>query len=105
MYVSTTEPPTVTVVTIEYMLGDVGDQSFGLVTVMVWVTVAVGCPRRRPWSPPLDALGHLRSRASRIELATVAEASDGGRHSEGSPTRFTVALVALTCGVETWVPV
>src|SRR3954465_14933567 len=102
VYVSTTAPPTDTVVTTEYRVGDVVDQSFGLGTVTVCATSAlfpvaieVGGDMALPTSVPA---------ASRTELAKVTDCSAAASFLMVTEMS-TVALVDETCGVVTRVPV
>ena len=103
VYVSTTEPPTETVVTTEYRFGDVGDQSFGLDDDHLCVTA--------PVFPAVTAVAAARSpsptaapEASRTVLASVTDWSVVASFWTVTPM-LTVALVDDTCGVVTRVPV
>ena len=99
---STTEPPTDTVVTTEYMVGDEGDHSLGLDTVAVCVTLAVF-----PAATDVAAEVPLPTsvpEASRTELATVTDWSVVPSFWTVA-AMFTVALVEETVGVVTCVPV
>ena len=102
VYVSTTAPPTDTVVITEYMVGDVSDQSLGLATVTVCVTVAVfpaatevAGEEAAPTPVPV---------ASPTELATVTDWALVASFWTVT-AMFTVALVLETCGVVTTAPV
>ncbi|HZL18132.1 MAG TPA: hypothetical protein VFG23_10335, partial [Polyangia bacterium] len=98
VYVSTTVPPTDTVVITEYMLGEASDQILGVATVTVCVTVAVfpaatevAGDEVAPTSVPVG---------SPTELATVTDwALDPSFWMVTA--MFTVALVVETCGVVT----
>ncbi len=98
---STTAPPTETVVIAEYIVGDAGDHSLGLVRVTVWVTVAVfpaatevAGDEAAPTPVPV---------ASPIELATVT-ASALVVSFWTVTAMFSVALALETCGVVTTAP-
>ena len=102
VYVSTTEPPVDTVVTTEYMVGDAGDQSFGLETVVVWAASAV-----LPAATDVAAVVTVATSvpdASRTELVTETDAALAESFCTVT-LMFTVALDAETVGVVTCVPV
>ena len=101
VYVSTTVPPTETVVSTEYIVGEVSDHSSGFATVTVCVTVAVfpaatdvAGEEAAPTSVPV---------ASPTELATVTDWAPVPSFWTVTEM-FTPALVAETCGVVTAVP-
>ena len=102
VYVSTTLPPTDTVVITEYMFGDATDHSLGLDTVTVCVTVAVfpaatevagedAAPTAVPLPSP-TVLATVTDWALELSFWTVT-------------AMFTVALELETVGVVTAVPV
>src|SRR6185437_12720210 len=98
----TTVPPTDSVVTTEYMLGDDTDQSLGLDTVTVCVTVAV-FPAATVVAGEVAAPTPVPLPSPTV-LATVTDWSP--LPSFWTVTAmFTVALELETCGVVTAVPV
>src|SRR5579884_4104884 len=102
VYVSTTEPFTETFVTAEYIVGEVGDQSFGPTTVIVCAT--------SPLVPAPIGVAGAASRAISVpessRMALVTETCWADEVSFWTETvNFTVALAGETCGVVTCVPV
>src|SRR5579871_1931016 len=94
VYVSTTAPPADTVVIAAYRAGEASDQSFGLATVTVWVTVAV-------LPAATEVAGDV---AAPTELAIVTDWALVVSFWIVT-AMATVALVDETCGVVTAVPV
>src|SRR5579859_7233880 len=102
VYVSTTEPLTETVVTTEYIVGEVSDQIFGFVTVSVCDTLLLDpVATEAAGAAPCATCA---PEASRTTLDSVTDCAD--------PLSFwtvvvtlTVALVELMFDVATRVPV
>ncbi len=95
-------PPTDTLVTTVYRLGDVVDHSFGLGTITV-------CAMSALFPAPMDVAGEVALPASApaascTELASVTDCSAAASFLTVTE-RFTVAIVGDTCGVVTRVPV